>query len=149
MPMITVVYKTGGIMDKEFLLGLAAEMSEDVIEAILEKAGQENAAWQEKYDQAVAAHTRQREEMILEQSITALGGRNQKAIAALLDTQQIFAADDPKQALQEALENLKKDCSYLFESPQIPPFSRSAGTGDREIPTPVTLAGALKARMKK
>ena len=65
-------------MDKEFLQGLAAQMPESVIEAILEKAGQEDKLWQEKYDQAVAAHARQREEMILEQGITALGGRNQK-----------------------------------------------------------------------
>ena len=136
-------------MDREFLQGLAAEMPESVIEAILEKAGQENSAWQEKLDQAVAAHTRQREEMILEQQITALGGRNQKAIVALLDREAIFAAEDSQKALQEALKNLKKECNYLFDTPQIPPFSRGAGTGEREIPTPVTLAGALKARMKR
>ena len=136
-------------MDKEFLQGLAAQMPESVIEAILEKAGQEDSAWQEKYDQAVAAHARQREEMILEQGITAQGGRNQKAITALLDTGAIFAAEDPKAALQEALQTLKKDCGYLFDTPQIPPFSRTAGTGEKEIPTPVTLAGALRARMKK
>ena len=136
-------------MDKEFLLGLMAELPEGVMDAILEKAGQEENAWQEKYDQAVAAHARQREEMILEQGITALGGRNQKAITALLDTKAIFAADDPRQALQEALQNLKKECGYLFDAPQIPPFSRLAGTGEKEIPTPVTLAGALRARMKR
>ena len=136
-------------MDKEFLQGLAADMPESVIEAILEKAGQEDSAWQEKYDQAVSAHARQREEMILEQQIAALGGRNQKAITALLDTEQIFGSDDPKKALTEALQVLKKDCAYLFDALQIPEFSRHAGTGEKEIPTPVTLAGALRARMKR
>ncbi len=136
-------------MDKEFLQGLAAQLPEDVIEAILEKAGQEDSAWQEKYDQAVAAHARAREEMMLEQGITALGGRNQKAITALLDTGAIFASVDPKAALQAALQTLKKDCGYLFDTPQIPSFSRTAGTGEKELYQPVTLAGALRARMKK
>ena len=136
-------------MDKEFLQGLAAELPESVIDAILEKAGQENDAWQEKYDRAVTAHRQERQQMILEQEITALGGRNQKAIEALLDKDAIFGGEDPRKAAEEALQAIKKECAYLFDSPRIPPFSRSAGTGEREIPTPVTLAGALKARMKK
>ena len=136
-------------MDKEFLQGLAAELPEGVIEAILEKSGQENDAWQEKYDRAVTAHRQERQQMILEQEITSLGGRNQKAIEALLDKDAIFGREDPRKAAAEALQAIKKECSYLFDSPRIPPFSRSAGTGEREIPTPVTLAGALKARMKR
>lgn len=134
-------------MDKEFLEGLGL-LDEETVTAILEKAEQENLAWQEKYEQAVTAHARQREEMILEQGITALGGRNQKAITALLDTAAIFQAEDPKAALQEALQNLKQDCAYLFADP-IPPFSHRAGAGDRELHQPATLASVLKARMKK
>ena len=136
-------------MDKEFLLGLAADLPEEVIDAILEKAGQENSAWQEKYDQAVQFHAQERQQMLLEQEIKLLGGRNQKAIEALLDKDALFSGENPRQAVAQALQNVKKECAYLFDSPPIPPFSRLAGTGDREIPTPVTLAGALKARMKK
>ena len=136
-------------MDREFLQGLTAELPESVIDAILEKAGQESAAWQEKLDQAAQDHARERQQMLLEQEIERLGGRNQKAIEALLDKDALLKGENPRQAVAEALQNVKKECAYLFESPRIPPFSRSAGTGDREIPTPVTLAGALKARMKK
>ena len=136
-------------MDKAFLEGLGVSLPEEAVEAILEKAEADNRAWQEKYDQTVSAHTRQREEMILEHAITGLGGRNVKAISALLDTAEIFGAEDFQGALQAALEQVKTDCGYLFDSPPIPPFSRQAGAGDRALQQPVTLAGALKARMKK
>ena len=134
-------------MDKEFLKGLGS-LTEETVAAILEKAQQEDLAWQEKLTQAEQAHARQREEMILEQGISALGGRNRKAITALLDTEAIFAQEDPKAALQEALQNLKQDCGYLFADP-IPPFSPGAGAGDRALHQPATLASVLKARMKK
>ncbi len=134
-------------MDKEFLEGLGL-LDEETVTAILEKAGQETQAWQEKLTQAEQAHARQREEMMLEHGISALGGRNHKAITALLDTAAIFQAEDPKAALQEALGNLKQDCAYLFADP-IPPFSHRAGAGDRELHQPATLASVLKARMKK
>ena len=134
-------------MDREFLEGLG--LSEEVLTAILEKAAEADMAWQEKLNEAEQAHTRQREEMMLEHGISALGGRNHKAITALLDTAAIFAAEDPKAALQEALGNLKQDCDYLFDGSPIPPFSPGAGAGDRELHQPATLASVLKARMKK
>ena len=134
-------------MDKDFLEGLGL-LDAETVSAILEKVQQENLAWQEKLTQAEQAHARQREEMILEHGISAQGGRNQKAITALLDTAAIFEAEDPKAALQEALQNLKQDCAYLFADP-IPPFSQRAGAGDRGLHQPATLASVLKARMKK
>ena len=135
-------------MDKEFLEGLGVLLPE-AVDAILQKAEEGNRAWQEKYDQAVSAHARQREEMILEHAITACGGRNVKAISALLDTQEIFGAQDAQTQLYAALDKLKEDCAYLFEGPAIPPFSRLAGSAQQVLPQPVTLAGALRARMKK
>ncbi len=136
-------------MDKEFLEGLGVSLPEEAVDAILQKAEQENRAWQEKYDQMVSAHTRAREEMMLEQAITVCGGRNVKAISALLDTKEIFGSEDAENALHLALDKLKTDCAYLFESPAIPPFSRMAGSAQQALPQPVTLAGALRARMKK
>ena len=135
-------------MDQEFLEGLGVT-SPEAVAAILQKAQENDAAWQEKLDQEGAAHARMREQMILEHGITLQGGRNVKAISALLDTESIFQAEDAANALAQALQGLKADCGYLFDEPPIPSFSRLAGAGEREIHTPVTLAGALRARMKK
>ena len=135
-------------MDKEFLEGLGS-LDENTVAAILEKAQQENKAWQDRLDEAEQAHTRQREQMILEHGISLRGGKNVKAISALLDTGEIFSQEDAAAALSAALDKLQADCDYLFAGSPIPPFSHRAGAGDRELQQPATLASVLKARMKK
>ena len=134
-------------MDKAFLEGLG--LSEEVLTAILEKAEQENMAWQDKLNEAEQAHTRQREQMILEHGISLRGGKNVKTISALLDTGEIFSQEDAPGALNAALDKLQADCDYLFAGSPIPPFSHRAGAGDRELQQPATLASVLRARMKK
>ena len=135
-------------MDQEFLEGLGVT-SPEAVEAILQKVQENDAVWQEKLAQEGAAHARVREQMILEHGITLQGGRNVKAISALLDTESIFQADDAPSALAQALQGLKEQCAYLFDEPPIPGFSRLAGAGEQPNLQPVTLAGALRARMKK
>ncbi len=135
-------------MDQAFLEGLGVT-SPEAVEAILQRVQEKDCAWQEKLELEGAAHARAREQMILEHGITLQGGRNVKAISALLDTEAIFQAEDTKLALEQALQTLKADCGYLFQEPPIPSFSRLAGAGEQVLYQPVTLAGALRARMKK
>ena len=123
-------------------------MPEEILSAILAQAEKEEAAHLEQLQQAQEAHARSREELILEHIIDAAGGRNQKAILALLDREQLQGAADFPAEAKQAVEQLKKDCSYLFQTP-IPPFSRQAGSGNRELPQQATLAGAIKARMQR
>ena len=79
------------------------------------------------------------------------GGRNAKAIAALLDMEQLKAAEDPAAAVADALKALKAECAYLFDSAEAPPpYAR--GTGTRQTghdDGPQTLAGALREKLGK
>ncbi len=141
-----------------------------VIDAIMEENGRdiENAKkppadyetlrqsaedWKNRYEQAEKTHqkelSRLRFEGLLTQAVTAAGGRNQKAIAALLDTEAIQASDDPKTALEQAVSDLKQECGYLFSDPQTPPpYARGTGIPSGEEP-PATLAGILKQKMER
>ena len=140
-------------MKREFLQNIRVgeqSLPKEVIDAIMEENGrdiQSGKVWKEKYEQAVADHEKQLEKLrfegILQQAITRAGGRNAKAITALLDPQALQAEPEKVDA---ALEKLKQECSYLFEGRQVPDYA--AGTGSWQAPAqvPETLAGALKAR---
>lgn len=54
-------------------------------------------------------------------AITAAKGRNAKAIAALLDVDALRASKNQETDIRAALEALKKDNGYLFESETPPP----------------------------
>ena len=82
-------------MKREFLQNLTVgdqPLPKEVIDAIMEEHGksiQKGKLWQEKYEQAVQEHEialqQVRFEHLLETAITKAGGRNAKAITALLD----------------------------------------------------------------
>ena len=59
-------------------------------------------------------------------------------------------AEDIRAAALQAVETVKQENGYLFESRQIPKFAQGTGRaapgGSSE---PTTLAGALRARMKR
>lgn len=121
-------------MDQAFLKGLG--LAPAVVENIL---GAHTAALaQQKLQHQVAM------------AIGAAGGRNQTAITALLDMEALAAAQDTEKAVTEAVAALKKENGYLFASPTPPPYAKQTGSavpgGDSE---PTTLAGALRARMKR
>ena len=66
---------------------------------------------------------------VLKEAITAVRGRNTKAIAALLDVDALKASKDQTTDIKSALDALKKDSGYLFDSEETPPpYSPLAGT---------------------
>ena len=152
-------------MKREFLQNLKTgdqPLSKEVIDAIMaengrdiEAARQAGSAWEEKYHRAAAAHSQElaalRLDSALETAVVKTGGRNTKAIAALLDLEAIRTHEDLPGALEEALTQLKKEHSYLFDTGEVPPpYAR--GTGAREgAPTlqPASLAGALREKYER
>lgn len=64
-------------------------------------------------------------------AITAAKGRSAKAIMALLDLNTLKASKNQTEDIKAALEGLKKDSGYLFESEQgtPPPYAAGTGTG--------------------
>lgn len=67
---------------------------------------------------------------VLKDAITAAKGRSDKAIRALLDVDKLKASKDQTADIKAALEALKKDNGYLFESEETPPpYASGTGTG--------------------
>lgn len=66
----------------------------------------------------------------LDAGITAIRGRNGKAIRALLDLEKLQGSQNRDKDIKEALEALKQENSYLFDDEGAPPpYSAGAGTG--------------------
>ena len=67
---------------------------------------------------------------MLKDAITAAKGRSDKAIRALLDVDALKASKNQTADLKAALEKLKQDSGYLFESDETPPpYAAGTGTG--------------------
>ena len=111
-------------------------------------------AWEEKYNQAVEDHKNQIAQMAFEKAlgegIAKAKGRNAKAITALLDLDALKESENQTDAIEAALEELKRDSRYLFEGDVPPPYAR--GTGGFHGPQekhPTTLAGALREKFER
>ena len=110
--------------------------------------------WEEKYNRAVEDHKKELAQMVfdrtLHESIGKCKGRNAKAITALLDVEALQASENQTDAIEAALENLKKDCRYLFDGDVPPPYARGTGAyqGAQEK-HPTTLAGALREKFER
>ena len=126
-------------MDKEFLEGLG--MDPQTVEAVLQA-----------YEKSEQAHQTQLAELQLQHQVSEAvhkaGGRSVKAISAMLDMDAIRQSQNVQAALTEALEALKKDSGYLFQSPMPPQYARFTGTQEQPVKAN-TLAGALKERMRR
>lgn len=61
-------------------------------------------------------------------AITAAKGKNAKAIAALLEMDTLRQSKNQDADIKAAVEALKKDSAYLFETEQVPP-PYAGGTG--------------------
>ena len=91
--------------------------------------------WEDKYNQALADHKKQMEEMafdgILKDAITAAKGKSDKAIRALLDVDTLKASKNQAADIKAALEDLQKESGYLFGDDQgnPPPYAGGTGTG--------------------
>lgn len=150
-------------MKREFLQSLQVGeqgLSKQVIDAIMAENGRDIQAakgqaqdWQSKYEQAVAEHEKAMQDLsvsyAVREAISSLGGRNDRAITALLDVEALKAAQDPRQAAREQVLQVKADCGYLFDSPTPPPYAGGTGAqGAGAVMTPGTLAGALRERFE-
>lgn len=128
-------------MEREFLEQLGLE--EPVIDAVLTEHSKAVQSFDAQLQQV-------RFDAMFQNAVARSGGRNAKAIGALLDMDLLRASDAPEQALEDALRNLKKENGYLFEQPQPPGYAPMAGTRQTDLPQEnQTLAQALKARFGK
>jgi len=157
-------------MKREFLQNLSVgetPLSKEVIDAIMAENGKdiqraksesqsllaEKETWEETLRQQRERHeTAMRQLQFshrLERAITALGGRNEKAICALLDMEAL--QNGAEEDVAAAVEKLREENPYLFESKELPPlFARGTGAaGPLREEEPVSLAGALKLRFNK
>lgn len=148
-------------MKREFLQNLRVgdqPLSKEVIDAIMEENGKDIQGlkhWQEKYNQAAEQHQKELAELAfssaLNQAIVQARGRSAKAITALLDVETLKGSEDQQAAIEEALQGLKKDSSYLFEEAGTPPpYARGTGAQmGAEESGPATLAGALREKYER
>ncbi len=68
----------------------------------------------------------------LKDAITAAKGRSVKAIRAELDVDTLRASKNRESDIKAALEGLKKDSGYLFETEETPPpYAAGTGTGGK------------------
>ena len=95
-------------MDKEYLESLVGA---EAAEVIFQKHLQELQAL--RCDHA------------LSMAVQAAGGRNEKAIRALIDHENILASENMVDAAASAVEGLKRQHGYLFQMPVV----TSPGTG--------------------
>lgn len=129
--------------------------------SLLQQAAEENsghaeaaAAWEEKYNRAVEDHKQQLAQMAFEKAlgegIAKARGRNARAITALLDVDALKASENQAQAIEAALEDLKKNSRYLFDGEVPPPYARGTGAfGGQQETHPTTLAGALREKFER
>ena len=148
-------------MKREFLQNLRVgdqPLTKEVIDAIMEENGkdvQASRSWQEKYEQICTQHEKEMADMrfgsLLSRAIDRAGGRNEKAITALLETDALKIAEDPQAAVEAAIQALKKDNDYLFAQPMTPPpYARGTGAQvSAETKGPATLAGALREKYER
>ena len=148
-------------MKREFLQSIRLgeeSLPKEVIDAIMAENGKDielakgaASTWEEKYNRAVSDHEKAlaalRMEHTLEQAVAKAGGRNVKAITALMDMEAITQKDDIPAAVQEAVESLKQSDGYLF-APVAPTFAVGTGTSSPQA-QPATLAGALREKFQK
>ena len=158
-------------MKREFLQGLLVgdmPLTKEVIDAIMAENGRDieavkaryaefegtAGAWEEKYNQAVAAHRQELSDVVfghnLEKAILAARGRNAKAITALLDVDALKASEDQQTALAQAVQELQQECGYLFQAETPPPYARGTGAAvPEEHKSPATLAGAILEKFER
>ena len=150
-------------MKREFLQGLKVgeqALPKEIIDAIMAENGKDiqqarGAAqeWEEKWNRAnqehAAALATVKMDAALQTAVGKAGGRNVKAIAALLDMEAISKSEDITAALESSLEQLKQEHDYLFQTPGLPMYSACTGTGSTMPHAPATLAGALREKYTK
>lgn len=111
-------------VDVKDLQGQVAKLTQDMADK--EKAHQEQLAGLE-FDGA------------LKDAITAAKGRSVKAVRAMLDVDALRASKNRDADIKAALEDLKKDSGYLFDTEETPPpYAFGTGTSNG-VGTPSSL----------
>jgi len=154
-------------LPKEVIDAIMAENGRDIesvkaryadYEALQEQLAQAETEaakhWEEKLNNQVDTHRREMSDLIfshnLEKAILSAKGRNAKAITALLDVEALKVSENQTADLEQALQSLKQDCSYLFQSETPPPYARGTGAIAPETnKSPATLAGALLEKFER
>ena len=151
-------------MKREFLQNLKvgeSALTKEVIDAIMAENGRDietaralGNTWEEKYNQAVKAHQQELKQLrfqsALDTAVRNCGGRNTKAIAALMDLDALADSEDLPKALEDALEEVKKAHDYLFTVQTPPLYARGTGTQTGETHAQsATLAGALREKYER
>ena len=113
-------------MDKEYLENLVGA---EAAEAIYQRHCQEMQAL--RMDSAVS------------RAVERCGGRNERAIRALLDESQLAQAENLTEAAEAAVAALKRDNGWLFAMPQV----SSPGTGALTVTHSPTMADVGKMSM--
>ena len=113
--------------------------------------GKTAAQWKEAHDQAVSDHQKELDGIkfqgVLDSAITAARGKNAKAITALLDVEALRGSENQAEAIKAALEGLKKDSGYLFDTEGTPPpYAPGTGTDKQSPVAPETLASAIREK---
>ncbi len=127
-------------------LKIALEEANRTVEAL--RSGEN---WEEKYKEAEKNYAAEMDKLkfshLLEAAVNKAGGRNLRAIGALLDLDVLQKSENREQEVAQAVENLKEESPYLFFSSLPPLYARGTGAalGSRET-EPASLAGALKER---
>lgn len=116
--------------------------------------GKSAAQWKALYDQTVEKHEKQLDSLAfqsaLNAAIAAKGGRNAKAITALLELDTLRECDDRQTAIENALQKLQAEEGYLFGQQTPPPYARGTGTQYRsKEAAPTDLAGALREKFER
>lgn len=93
--------------------------------------------WKQKYEKAEKDYAEKIAGMefdsLLEKAVSAAKGRNAKAIRALLDVDALKESKNQEKDIKDALEALKTDSAYLFESEEQtpPPYAPGPGTNSQ------------------
>lgn len=119
--------------------------------AQLDSVRQEAQQWEQKYQQQVQSHKQLIFDHALEMAVTSAGGRNLKAITALLDVPALSESEDPQKAVEQAVQSLRAEYSYLFDMPQPPPpYAKGTGLQEQDrTDSPASLAGALREKYER
>ena len=98
------------------------EITEEQLAAIAQLMNQE---YEKGKKEAESGFEQSQKEEKLDETISAAGAKNVKAVKALLDMDAI--AQDPK-SLEKQLAAIKKECPYLFETDEKKPQFTSGKT---------------------
>ena len=123
-------------MDKEFLMGFE-DVTQEVAEAVLAEHGKIVEAYEGRMKAMAVEHA-------VAMAIVSAGGRNRKAITALLDTEALAGEENVDAAAQKAVDRVKQECGYLFSG--APAFAPDTGTDSAAAEEPMSLAEALKEK---